>query len=432
MSARPPRHPFQWVPTLYLAEGLPYALVLTVSLVFYQNLGLADQRTTFITSWLYLPWVLKPLWSPAVDILGRRRRWIWSMQLAMGVAVAAVALAVPTTHFLPVTAALFGLVALASATHDIAADGFYLLALPERKQSAFSGVRNTFFRLAGILARGPLVILVGWLCARTGSFTTAWTLAYAIAAGALLALAAYHGWMLPRPEADRPVIAPGHAREFLAEFARTAAAFFRKPGIGISILFLLVYRFGEAQLMPVSQLFFLNGRAAGGLGLSDAQVGFLYNIVGLVALMAGGLLGGWVISRNGLKAWLWPMLLAIHLPDAVFLWLAAAQPSDPALIAAGIACEQFGYGFGFAAYMVYMLRLAQGRHPTAHYALCTGFMALGMMIPGLWSGALKAVLGYKLFFAWVLLATIPSFWVAAKIPLDKDFGKRTDPAPMQE
>jgi PAT family beta-lactamase induction signal transducer AmpG len=415
------RNPWAWVPTLYLAEGLPFALALSVSLVLYKNLGVSNVEITFLTGWLYLPWTIKPLWSPVVDLLKTRRWWIWTMQLLVGATLAGLAFAIPAAHFLQITLACFWLLAFASATHDVAADGFYLLALPEREQSLFSGVRSTFYRVAGILAKGQLVILAGILAARTNSFPHAWSVVFGIVAGIVVLLAVYHRWILPWPANDRPVVRSG--RNFSGEFLKTMAVFFQKPGIGISLLFLLIYRFGEAQLMPMTQLFFLDARAAGGLGLTNAQVGFIYSNVGIIALIGGGLLGGLVISRNGLKFWLWPMLLAIHLPDAVFIWLAAAQPANLMAIGAGVAFEQFGYGFGFAFYMLYMIYISRGAHATAHYALCTGFMALGMMVPGLWSGWLQAHTGYKLFFIWVVLATIPSFIIAAKIPLAAEFGK---------
>ena len=426
MSAKNSRNPWAWIPSLYFAEGLPYALVMSVSLVLYKNLGVPNAKNTFFVGLLYLPWVIKPLWSPAVDILKTRRRWIWTMQLLVGAALAGVALAIPTTHFFQVTLALFWVLAFASATHDVAADGFYLLALPEREQAWFNGVRATFYRVAGILAKGQLVILAGILAAQTNNFPAAWSVVFASVAGIVLLLAVYHRFILPQSAKDRPGVA---GQNFTGEFFKTFAAFFQKPGIGVSLLFLLIYRFGEAQLMPMTQLFLLDTRGQGGLGLSNTQVGFIYNTVGVIALIGGGLLGGFVISRHGLKFWLWPMLLAIHLPDAVFIWLAAAQPGNLSAVGAGIAVEQFGYGFGFASYMLYMIYLARGAHATAHYALCTGFMALGMMLPGLWSGWLAAHLGYKLFFIWVILATIPSFIVAAKIPLEAEFGRRAGNEP---
>ena len=414
--------PWSWVPTLYLAEGLPYALVMSVALVLYQNLGVPNAQNTFFVGLLYLPWVIKPLWSPAVDILKTRRWWIWTMQLLVGAALAGVAFVIPTAHFLQLTLVFFWLLAFASATHDVAADGFYLLALTDHDQAWFNGIRSTFYRVAGILAKGQLVILAGILAAATNDFSSAWSVVFGVVAAVVLLLAAYHRWILPRPAGDRPIVAGG--KDFLGEFSKTFAALFQKPDIGVSLLFLLVYRFGEAQLMPVTQLFFLDARDRGGLGLTNSQVGFIYNTIGVIALIGGGLLGGFVISRNGLKFWLWPMLLAIHLPDAVFTWLAAAQPQNLFAIGAGIAVEQFGYGFGFAFFMLFMVYLARGVHATAHYALCTGFMALGMMVPGLWSGWLQEHLGYRLFFVWVILATIPSFVVATKIPLDAAFGRK--------
>jgi len=425
MSAEKKISPWAWVPTLYLAEGLPYALAMSVALVLYQNLGVPNAQNTFFVGLLYLPWVIKPLWSPAVDILKTRRWWIWTMQLLVGAALAGVALAVPTAHFLQLTLGFFWLLAFASATHDVAADGFYLLALTEHDQAWFNGIRTTFYRVAGILAKGQLVILAGILAATTNNFSSAWSLVFGLVAAIVLLLAIYHRWILPRPAGDRPLVAG--SKNFLGEFSKTFAAFFQKPAIGSSLLFLLVYRFGEAQLMPVTQLFFLDARDHGGLGLTNLQVGFSYNTVGVIALIGGGLLGGFAISRNGLKFWLWPMLLAIHLPDAVFLWLAAAQPQNLFAIGAGIAVEQFGYGFGFAFFMLFMVCLARGEHATAHYALCTGFMALGMMVPGLWSGWLQEHLGYQWFFVWVILATIPSFLVAMKVPLDAEFGRKPSP-----
>jgi PAT family beta-lactamase induction signal transducer AmpG len=423
MSAPKKTSPWSWVPTLYVASGLPFALVMSVTLVFYKNLGVPNAQNTFLVGLLYLPWVIKPLWSPAVDILKTRRAWIWTMQILVGAALVGVAFAVTTTHFLAATLVFFWLLAFASATHDVAADGFYLLALTEHDQAWFNGVRTTFYRVAGILAKGQLVILAGILAAQSNNFATAWSLVFGLVAAIVLLLGTYHRWILPRPAGDRPIIADN--KNFRSEFSKTFAAFFQKSNIGIALLFLLIYRFGEAQMMPVTQLFLLDATSHGGLGLTNAQVGFIYNTVGVGALIIGGLLGGFVIARRGLKFWLWPMLLAIHLPDAVFVWLAAAQPQNLFAIGAGIAVEQFGYGFGFAFFMLYMIYLARGAHATAHYALCTGFMALGMMIPGLWSGWLQEHLGYKLFFAWVMLATIPSFLVAIKIPLASEFGRKT-------
>ncbi len=423
MSVPKRTSPWCWVPTLYVAEGLPYALALSVSVVLYKNLGLSNAAIAFYTGWLYLPWVIKPLWSPVVDALRTRRWWIGAMQFCLGAALAGIALTIPTTHFLQLTLMFFWLVAFASATHDVAADGFYLLALPERDQSFFSGVRNTSYRIAAIVAQGQLVVLAGIIHGQTGSFSTAWLVVFALMAVVFLAFSIYHRWILPRPVNDL-ADGPEPQKRFTENFFSTFATFFQKPKIGTLLAFILLYRFGEAQLLNVAKFFLLDPRASGGLALTDDQFGWIYGHIGVSALLVGGLLGGWVVSRRGLKFWLWPMLLAIHLPDAVFIWLASAQPENLYAIGAGVAIEQFGYGFGFTAFMLYLIRIARGPHATAHYALCTGFMALGMMLPGMWSGWLQQQLGYKLFFIWVILATIPSFLVATKIPLEPEFGKR--------
>ncbi len=417
------RSPWSWIPTLYMAEGLPNVLVASVSVVLYKNLGVSNADIAFYTGWLYLPWVIKPLWSPLVDLLKTRRQWIWAMQLVLGAGLAGVALTIPAPHFFQLTLAFFWLLSFSSATHDIAADGFYLLATTERQQAFFVGIRSLFYRVATIGAQGGLVMLTGKLHQHTGNYSAAWSLAFGLVAGIYLCLGFYHWFILPHPATDQPKGAAS-AQGFFLEFFKTFGAFFQKPKIGTLLLFLLLYRLGEAQLAKMAQPFLLDPRADGGLGLTNDQLGFIYNIVGVISLICGGLLGGFAVARHGLKFWLWPMLLAIHLPDAVFIWLAYAQPENIYAIGAGVAAEQFGYGFGFAFYMLYMIYIARGRHPTAHYALCTGFMALGVMVPGMWSGWVQQYLGYPHFFVWVILATIPSFIVAAKIPLDPEFGKR--------
>ena len=417
------RNPWLWIPTLYLAEGLPNVLVASVSVVFYKNLGVSNAAIAFYTGWLYLPWVIKPLWSPGVDLLKTRRQWIWATQFLLGAGLAGVALTIPAPHFFRLTLAFFWLLSFSSATHDIAADGFYMLATTEREQSFFVGIRSMFYRLASIGAQGGLVILTGKIFQRTGDYSFAWSIAFGLVAGIYLCFGVYHWFILPRPTADRSkgIASP---ENFCAEFFKTFGMFFQKPKIVALLLFLLLYRLGEAQLVKMVQPFLLDPRAAGGLGLTNDQLGLIYGTVGVVVFILGALLGGFAVARHGLKFWLWPMLLAIHLPDAVFIWLAYVQPENLFAIGAGVAVEQFGYGFGFTAFMLYMIHIARGEHQTAHYAICTGFMALGMMLPGMWSGWLQEHLGYQHFFVWVILATIPSFIVATKIPLEAEFGKR--------
>jgi len=612
------RNPWAWIPTLYLAQGLPFAVVNTMSVIMYKSLGISNADIAFYTAWLYLPWVIKPLWSPAVDILRTRRWWIWMMQLLLGAGFAAVGLSLPLPIFFKATLVFFYLVAFSSATHDIAADGFYMLALNEKQQAFFVGIRSTFFRISMITGQGLLVILAGYIQTHTGlskvelniaakpgtalveelnpeTFATtatvsegellivaqpaaleispqtrpkaevaalvavakawnttndfirtqqqakvadknhkgpswwtrtvseplgrflresfgpetkaktdvagnigfvtlrlskppgrqivvtpafksgdksvsivegarlvfddqnwnkpalvvlqldpklktetraifeirsgniplSWTITFAVLVLLFLAFGIYHKFVLPHPESDKPGDAQNIAA-FIKEFFKTFGAFFSKDRIGILLLFLLLYRFGEAQLMKLVAPFLLDAREVGGLGLTTGQVGVVYGTIGIIALTIGGLLGGFVASRHGLRAWLWPMVCIIHLPDAMFIYLAYAQPDNLFVISAAVAIEQFGYGFGFTAYMLYMIYIARGAHKTAHYAICTGFMALGMMIPGMWSGWLQELIGYQHFFVWVILATIPSFLVVLLIPLDQEFGKKTD------
>jgi PAT family beta-lactamase induction signal transducer AmpG len=417
------RTPWTWIPSLYVAEGIPYVMVMTVSVLMYKDFGISNTEIALVTSLLYLPWVIKPLWSPVVDLMATRRRWVWATQLVAGAAFAGVAFVLPGPDVLRWSLACFWLLAFDSATHDIAADGFYLLALPEHQQAYFVGLRSTFYRVAMILGQGPLVILAGLLAERSASKSFGWSAAMAGLAVLFLGFSLWHAFILPRPARDRP----GDVRrapEFVRAFFATFGAFFRKPKIGAILAFLLLYRFGEAQLVKMTQPFLKDPRAAQGLGLTVKEIGFLYGLIGVFALLVGGIVGGWVISRHGLRRWLWPMMFAIHLPDAVFVYLAYAQPASLPLVQLCIAVEQFGYGFGLTAFLMYMIHVSRGEHPTAHYAICTGFMALGMMIPGMWSGWLADHIGYRHFFGWVIVATIPSFLVARAIPLDPEFGRK--------
>ncbi len=603
------RNPWVWIPSLYFAEGLPYVVVMTLAVVMYKGLGLSNTDIALYTSLLYLPWVIKPFWSPLVDLIGTRRKWVWLMQLIIGAGLAGVALSVPMPDFFRWSLAFLWLLAFSSATHDIAADGYYLLATTEREQAFFVGIRSTFYRIAMISGQGLLVIFAGYVqshtglpkvelhvaaqpgvamvqtvgtnhffsqnpagvlrvvssaehitispeprskaevgeliaaakaqniaqgfCAadmkrdeaktegwwtksvsrplrnflaehfgatktktnlggnlgvvtlelsqpptketvltlglksgdksiaiaegarlvfnetnwnqpaavmfqldpklrtassavfevRSGNIALSWSLTFCLLAAMFLGFGLWHKFILPRPECDRPG-ASGDNGRFAKEFFLTFGSYFRKPQIIVMLLFLLLYRFGEAQLMKMVVPFLLDGREVGGLGLTTGQVGFVYGTVGIIALTCGGLIGGIVASRYGLKTMLWPMIFIMHLPDLVFIYLANTQPDNLTVINLCVAVEQFGYGFGFTAYMLYMIYIARGAYPTAHYAICTGFMALGMMLPGMWSGWLQEIIGYPHFFVWVLLATVPSFIIAALIPLEQDFGKR--------
>ena len=421
--AAPTRNPWAWIPTLYFAQGIPYVVVMTLSTVLYKNLGISNTDIALYTSWLYLPWVIKPLWSPLVDMFRTKRLWIWSLQFLIGIAFALVALTLPGPKFFQLSLAVFWLMAFASATHDIAADGFYLLAMPTGQQAAFVGVRSTFYRLATLSAQGGLVYLAGRLTDSTGSVTTAWSLVFGLLAVVFIVVGAYHFFLLPKPDADRVTVEGG---DFLKEFFAVFLAFFRKPGIGLILAYLLLYRLAESQALKLLSPFLLDKPADGGLGLTTQQLGIAYGTVGIIALTLGGLVGGWIISLYGLKRMLWPMILAMHTPIVAFLLLAIYQPSNLVVVSAALAVEQFGYGFGFTAYMLYMMLVAEGPHKTAHYAICTGFMALGMMLPGMAAGWIQDHIGYVNFFAWVLVCTLPSFVTTALASrtIDPAFGRK--------
>ncbi len=621
VSRKEGRNPWLWVPSLYFAEGIPYVIVMMVSVIMYKRLGVSNADIALYTSWLYLPWVIKPLWSPLVDLLKTKRFWVLTMQLFVGAGLAGIGLTVPLPSFFKFTLIFFWLLAFSSATHDIAADGFYMLGLTERQQAWFVGVRSTFYRFAMITGQGILIIFAGYLESHTGlesielkvlanpqpaniqwinpahlsiktqpgplrilhfpedtltipevalpkekadslltfvrqwnvkhgfavpdkryekkaetgqswwtktvseplghwikqhfsekksklakaNFTgnigliyfylsqkpakdqevvlnfgrisgdksiyliegsayggritfneqnwkypalaviqldpklkhrslatfkgtagnipLAWSITFLLLSGIFLAFFLYHKFILPYPASDQPGATEG-LKNILKEFIATFIEFFQKKKIGWILAFLLLYRLGESQLVKLASPFLLDTQEAGGLALTTGQVGFVYGTVGILALTIGGLLGGFLAAKNGLKFWLWPMAIAINLPDAVYIYLSAVQPDSLLIINLCVAIEQFGYGFGFTAYMLYMIYASQGKHKTAHFAITTGFMALGMMIPGMFSGWIQELIGYHHFFIWVIIATIPGFLILPFIPLEKDFGKK--------
>ena len=427
------RNPWAWVPTLYFAEGLPYVAVMTVAVIMYKKMGLGNTQIALYTSWLYLPWVIKPLWSPFIDLIRTKRWWVNTMQTLIAAAFAGVAFFIPTTHWVQVTLAFFWLLAFASATHDIAADGFYLHGLQEKEQSFFVGIRNTFYRVAMIFGQGLLVMFAGWIeqgkifpSAGDNRITLAWSLAFYLLAGIFVALTIYHRFILPKPASDAPR-SDINAATIWRNFGITFATFFKKPHIWLILFFLLTYRLGESQLVKIAQPFMLDTPQAGGLSLSTTAVGGIYGTLGVIALLLGGVLSGIVISRAGFKKWILPMALAINVPDLLYVLLAALKISSVPLVSVCVALEQFGYGFGFTAYTMYLIYIAQGEHKTAHYAIGTAFMALGMMLPGMVAGWISDHIGYTMFFVWACLCTIPgiiaTLLVRKQIP--DDFGTKS-------
>ncbi|WP_208278896.1 MFS transporter [Massilia oculi] len=413
--------PWLWVPSLYFAQAIPYVVVMNLTVIMYKDMGISNSDIAFYTSLLYLPWVVKPLWSPIVDMFGTKRRWTVLLQVVVGASLIAVGTVLHTPAFFAVSLAVMWIMAFSSATHDISADGFYMLGLRQQQQAAFVGVRSTFYRLATLVGQGPLVVLAGYLAVSLGDVRQAWAIVFYVLAAIFFTAFAWHQFVLPVPEDDRPAPTTNNP---LRDFFGTFAAFFKKRDIWMIVAFILTFRLGEAQLLKLVAPFLKDPVSEGGLGLTTAEYGIAYGTVGIIALTLGGLAGGWLISRLGLKRCLWLMVFAIHLPDLVFVYLSQTQPTDLVTVSAFLALEQFGYGFGFTAMMMYMIMVADGPNKTAHYAICTGLMALGMMVPGMWSGDLQEYLGYKHFFIWTCLATIPAFIVAALVKIDPEFGKK--------
>ena len=598
---------WSWIPSLYFAEGLPYVVVMTVSVIMYKRLGVSNTDIALYTSWLYLPWVIKPFWSPVVDLLKTKRWWIIIMQLIIGAGLGGVALTIPVPDFFKYTLVFLWLLAFSSATHDIAADGFYMLGLSEHKQAYFVGIRSTFYRLAMITGQGLLIILAGSIESKTGlqpisfdvstvksnnewqfpsnnkqidasesdemrfilsnsdyqlglnklskeqadtikkwthhsniqnnfiveelkiekslswwsknvsvplktklkgwfgektitnknniegnlavigihlssspkegeevninfdrkkgdkdfsliegqhlSFTNknwamqawivvkadpklnriakasfeglsgniplAWSVTFFVLAALFIVFPIYHKFILPKPTSDIPA---SEGKNMLKEFLNTFVSFFKKDKVGIAIAFFLLFRLGESQLVKLASPFLLDSKDVGGLSLTTGQVGIIYGTIGIVFLTIGGILGGWLASRKGLKYWIWWMAIAINLPNLTYVYLSIFTPENFWLIASSVAVEQFGYGFGFTAFMLYMIYFADGKSKTAHFAICTGIMALGMMLPGMFSGWLQEIIGYQNFFIWVMICTIPGFVVIKFLKIDPEFG----------
>ena len=423
------RNPWTWVPTLYFAEGLPYVAVMTISLVLYKQLGLSNAEITFYTSWLYLPWVIKPLWSPFIDVVKTKRWWITGMQLLIGAAFGGVAFTIPTSFWLQGSLFFFWVMAFSSATHDIAADGFYMLGLDQHQQAWFVGIRSTFYRLATIFGQGVLVMIAGNLqVVFRNTIRYSWSLMFYGVAGLFIALWLYHSYILPKPKDDKGMEKLDGSK-LMSELKHTVVTFFTKmpvKEVTIAILFMLLYRMPEGLLAKVSSLFLIDSHGAGGLGLSPQEYGLVQGTVGIIGLTLGGILGGISAGKDGLKKWLWPMVFAITIPDFVYVYMSYALPDSLLVVNICVFFEQFGYGFGFTAYMLYLIYFSQGEYKTSHYALCTALMALSMMIPGLFAGALQEAVGYRSFFIIVMIFCAVTFIVSRLVKIDPEFGKKQE------
>lgn len=483
------RNPWAYIPTLYFAEGLPYVLINTASVIMYKNMGVSNSEITFWTSWLYLPWVIKMLWGPMVDTFGTRRGWIFWTQLSMAVCLAAVALTLAGSHFFAMSLFMFAIGAFISATHDIAADGYYMLAMPQSEQAFYVGIRSMFYRFAMIFGTGFIVFRAGKM-QETGGMTAAasWGTMLLVSAAIFAIVAIYHKIFLPYPDEDYPkakadsktiLKSVGTLAAYLVGAALVIAMFVAIKGVWLKLLaaavliailavlykkvllpklknssgegsfntvfaeyfsqegavwiiaFILLYRLGEAFLTKMTSPFMLDGTAAGGLALPTSQVGIIYGTIGVIGLVIGGILGGFMISRYGFRKCIWAMVIALNGPDLFYLYLAYAQPSvEPSvlfglnipnlLITSLVFIEQFGYGIGMTALSVYQMFICKGKYKTAHFAISTGIMALGMMVPGMLSGMLQEAVGYKMFFLCVCILTIPGMLVILKMPMPEE------------
>ena len=414
------RNPWTWIPTLYFAQGLPYVAVMTISVIMYKRLGISNTDIALYTGWLYLPWVIKPFWSPFVDIISTKRHWTLTMQWLIAAAFAGIAFALPTPLWFSLTLAVFWMVGFTSATHDIAADGYYMLALSEHQQSLYVGIRSTFYRVATVVGQGLLVIIAGALETATGDIPLSWAIVFAILSLLFLCFALYHSWAMPKVESKAGKLRS--ASDVWREFVDVFAEFFRKKQVGVAIIFMLLYRLPEAQLVKLINPFLLDPAEAGGLGLSTAQVGVVYGTVGIIGLTLGGIVGGIVAARRGLGFWLRPMAWSMSLTCLTFVYLSFATDAPLAIVNICVFIEQFGYGFGFTAYMLYLIYFSEGRHRTAHYSICTGFMALGMMLPGMAAGWIQEAVGYQNFFIWTMICCLATIGVTYLIRIDPSFG----------
>ena len=431
--------PWLWVPTLYFAEGIPYFAVNSISVTMLTKMGVSNGNMALFTSLLYLPWAIKPLWSPFVDIIRTKRWWVMAMQTLMSLCFIALAFSIPSDsgtlamHRAPdgsvsvslftLTLVIFWIMAFASATHDIAADGLYMLGLDSGEQSLFVGIRSTFYRIASVFGQGVLVMLAGVLETRLGDIPESWFWTVLFTAALFAVLTLWHSFSLPRPEQPR-ISGDRSAASVFHDFGRTFATFFRKPGVLPALVFFLLYRLPEAFLVKMMNPFLLAPAEDGGLGMSTTQIGAVYGTAGVIALTAGGILGGIAVARWGLKRCVWPMALSLALPCLAFIWLSAAQPSSMWTVGALVCIDQFGYGFGFTAYMLYMIYFSRGEFKTSHYSICTAFMAMSMMLPGMAAGYLQEALGYTGFFWMVGACCLVTVFVTMLLKIEPEYGKK--------
>ena len=433
------KSPWLWVPSLYFAEGVPYFLVNNISVMMFAKMGVPNGQMAFFTTLLYFPWFLKGLWSPIVDVIKTKRWWILTMQVLMTAMMILLTVTLPKPspeaiaegavpiNLFWVTLVLFIVAAFASATHDIAADGYYMLAHSPSSQAAFIGIRSTAYRIASVFGQGVLVFIAGRIEKSTGDIPFSWQVTIGVSAIIFFIVTLYHTFVLPKAADDKPRIDPSEgAGATFRELGNSFKTFFTKKGVVLAIIFMLLYRLPEGFLIKMCQPFLVAGRENGGLGLDTDAVGVVYGTIGVIALLAGGIAGGVYASKVGLKKALWIMTACMTLPCLTFCYLSIFLPTNLITISVAVSIEQFGYGFGFTAYMLYMMYFSEGEFKTSHYAICTAFMALSMMLPGFVAGYIQEAIGYVNFFWMVMFCCIATVGVtiAARKSIDAEYGRK--------
>ena len=432
------KSPWWWVPSLYFAEGIPYFLVNNISVMMFTKMGVPNGQMAFFTTLLYFPWFLKGLWSPIVDVIRTKRWWIVTMQVLMTAMMLLLTLTLPkpspeliasgqtSAGLFWFTLVLFIITAFASATHDIAADGFYMLAHSPSSQAAFIGIRSTFYRISSVFGQGVLVLIAGLVERSSGNIPLSWQVTLGVSALVFAVVSLYHIFFLPRSADDAPRVSADEAANTWKELGASFVTFFTKPGVLLAIFFMLLYRLPEGFLIKMCQPFLVAAADKGGLGLPTDVVGVVYGTFGVIALLAGGIVGGLVASRLGLRKSLWWMAAGMTLPCLTFVYLATFLPQNVVIITIALAVEQFGYGFGFTAYMLYMMYFSEGEFKTSHYAICTAFMALSMMLPGFVAGYIQEAIGYVNFFWMVMLCCLATVGVTflARRKVNPEYGKK--------
>ncbi len=410
--------PLEWIPSLYLGEALPFTAVMIVSVIMFKEFGLSDEQITLYTGWMGLPWVIKPIWSPVIDNIKTKRWWILSMQFLMGITLALVAFTIPTSFWLQGTLAIFMIIAFASATHDISADGFYIIGLKDKEQELYVGLRNTFYRIGMIIGQGGLVMLAGWLqndvFEGDSSVQMSWSAIFLILGGLMGLLGLYHTIVLPNVEKTTHESFNFHIQ--VKEFVETLKVFATKPNIISALCFILLFRLPEGLLTKIVPLFLTRSTEEGGLAMSNVDYGFVSGTLGVIGLLLGGIIGGWAVSKWSLKKCLWPLVLCITLPDVVYVYLSYFPTDNLYVIGSCLCVEQIGYGLGFAAYTLYLVTFSRGERSTAVFSICTAGQYLGgVMLPGMISGYISTNVGYPMFFNIVMLFCLVTFAVTATV-----------------